>query len=100
MHGVQQTLTVTQKALAEACEQRSTAQAQSVALSELRDQARLTAQQAGEQCQALQDRLQRAEVELGEAQRSAAAQEARAQTLDVQLGQLRDTLQQKRRQRS
>jgi chromosome segregation ATPase len=100
LQGVQQTLGVAQKALVEACEQRSAAQTQSEALAEQRDQARLTAQQAGEQRQALQDRLQRAEQELGEAQRCAAAQEARAQTLDVQLGQLRDTLQQKRRKHS
>lgn len=71
-----------------------------MALPEQRHQARLTAQQTGEQRQALQERMQRVEEELGEAQRNAAAHEARAQNLDVQLGQLRDTLQQKRCQRS
>jgi len=47
---MQHTLAAVRKELAAACEQRSAAQAHSVALSELRDQARLTAQQSSEQC--------------------------------------------------
>ncbi|WP_047602785.1 DNA-binding protein [Pseudomonas putida] len=96
LHGVQQALAVAQKAVAEACEQRSTAQAQSVALSEQRDQARLTAQQAGEQHQALQSRVQTLQGELADAQHSAVAQQARADTLETQLTQLRQTWQTKR----
>ncbi|TDJ79211.1 hypothetical protein E2H86_01015 [Pseudomonas putida] len=72
---MQHTLAAVRKELAAACEQRSAAQAHSVALSELRDQARLTAQQSSEQCQTLQDRLERMEAELMAAQRIAAAQE-------------------------
>jgi len=81
----QQTLLTSQRELAEAREQRATAQTQVHALHDQLEQNRQVGADATEQRHDLQQRLQRAEAELASAREQAAAAQARAETLSEQL---------------
>ncbi|WP_191487894.1 DNA-binding protein [Pseudomonas sp. FEN] len=85
LQNLQQALLASQTGLAEAREQRATAQAQTQVLLGQLDQARQADVGTTERLQGLQQQLQSAQAELANSREQAAAAQARAETLSQQL---------------
>ncbi|MBP5089235.1 DNA-binding protein [Pseudomonas chlororaphis] len=88
---LQHTLQAGQRDLADACEQRATAETQGQAWREQLEQARQACVAAGEQRDTLNHTLQRVEAELAGAREQAAAAQARAEVLSELLAASRST---------